>query len=147
MRAINVSGVVADTNPLAALVDVADASIARIIASKQSVHDLTLDLMSDEQAATRNPNAFASLYGAMMGIVPAFAALGDASRDLTARIDGALSFIWAYASDAYDYACEVLGDDAERLQPMQYANLIAGFYGSLIVQIREEMLGSGRVLQ
>lgn len=147
MRAANPDCEVHESNPLFNAIDLADASGEASNAISKAVDELARDLMSNQSACIHYPEAFASLYGNLLVIVPMFAAFGRQDVDCDTRATGAMDFMWAYALDAYNHACNVLGDDAERRVPLAYACIVGAFCRSMVERMRLEMAASREVLQ
>jgi hypothetical protein len=147
MRLPNLSGSICESNPLYSVIDLADSSSASAGILHAYVRAIAIDLMGDEHIERRNVIAFAVLYAALGSIIPAFAAFTRADCEEQVRIDGVLDFIWAYGLDAHAYACDAIGNHAERREPVAYAYLVAGFYRAMVEQMRAEMSGSGKVFQ
>ncbi|RKP56617.1 hypothetical protein [Pararobbsia silviterrae] len=147
MRAVNVTGTVQVSNPLFAAVDLADAGAAEAERNRLPALALTNDIMGDEYAVENNPDAFAVVYGQILSFMPLLNAMSSSTIDVQSRQTGVLEFIWAYACDAYNHACDTLGDDADRRVPLAYAHVIAGYFRAWGEQMRIEMLLTGRSSQ
>jgi hypothetical protein len=146
VRNINVNGAIEPTNPLYEADDLAVQCTVSIENSSAAVKALVIDLMADHSLLKRNPEAFAVLHGALLSIVPLLSKFSRAGADDQARASGAIDFIWAYACDAYTYACDLLGDDADRLHPVAYAHVIAAYYRAMVERMRLETSGPYEVL-
>lgn len=147
MRTVNLNGVVPESNPLFVALDLADACVVATEGSSDAITMLAIDLMGDHYSRVRNPDAFAVLYGELLSIVPLLAAFSRPDADAQIRTAGALDFIWAYACDAYNHACELLGADPDRRHALAYAHIIAAYYRAMVERMRIEMAIPHKVLQ
>jgi|GEM_PF-6114555 len=147
MRPVNPNGLIPADNPLCGVDGFAAVYVEKAAILQPQVRALVIDLMGGECVDSGNVIAFSVLCAELTAIIPVLAAFVQADCGEVARDNGVIDFLWAYSFDAYNYACDVIGDHAERRKPVAYAHLVSGFYRAMVEHIRGEMAASREVLQ
>jgi hypothetical protein len=147
MRPVNPSGLICADNPLRRIDGLAAVYVEKASILQPQVRALVIDLMGGECVDNRNVIAFSVLCAELTIVIAALTAFVRADCGEVTRDNGVIDFLWAYSFDAYNHACDVIGDHAERRKPVAYAHLVSGFYRAMVEHIRGEMASSREVLQ
>lgn len=147
MTASPIDGNVSPGNPLSVFYDIADDAATNLQNDASHPILLACKMLGDTAAAKRTPDAFAFLCGSLAGLIEEMKLLAREAgiRDVSTAHAG--EFLWVQSFDAYNYACDAIGDNAERRHPLSFAHLVVGFYSAWISNMRMQLPMKGGVLQ